>query len=223
MEQTKVCEMIKYSFNNSGLLEQALRHSSCDNDNNNERLEFLGDAVLELCTSDILYRNHPDIQEGALTKLRAELVCETSLADWAREKELGRHIVLGKSEEMTDGRHKSSILSDAVEAIIGAVFLDGGFEPARDVVERMLQNMMEKRSNRPQFRDAKSELQMLLQRSGNTTLHYEVYNQEGPAHATTFYVYAVLDGKNISQGKGKSKKQAEQDAAASALGKLLKD
>lgn len=214
--------IIAYTFQNEQLLKTALTHSSSHATQNYERLEFLGDAVLELCTSEYLYRHFPESQEGSLTRLRAQIVCETSLASWARRRKLGAYLILGKSEEMSGGREKNSILCDVVEAIIGAVYLDGGFPQAREMVMALVEENLSLILRESVSGDAKSELQILLQKNGNVRLEYETYRQEGPPHAAIFYVHVKLNGKVLASGEGKSKKQAEQAAAAKALAGLQK-
>lgn len=212
---------IHYTFKNSQLLELALTHASLNPNRNNERLEFLGDAALELCTSEYLYTSMPDSDEGALTKRRASFVCEPALAYWARTIHLSSYIKLGKSEEGSGGREKNSILSDTVEAILGAVYLDGGFEAVRGVVQNLLQTVEAYAQQAEEVHDAKTELQVLLQQKGNIDLTYDVYKTEGPPHDTTFYVELRFQGQPLARGQGKSKKAAEQAAAALALQKLL--
>lgn len=208
---------INYEFKSMKLLDRALCHSSVNRGDNNERLEFLGDAVLELCSSEKLFLEHPEMNEGDLTRKRASIVCEEALSLFARYANLGSYLMLGRSEEVTGGREKPSILADAVEAIIGAAYLDGGLDAARRVVHSVLSYVEENAHFRA---DAKSDLQMLVQKRGNSTLRYEVYKEEGPPHNMTFYVNVILDGRVEAQGKGKTKKQAEQQAAARLLDKL---
>lgn len=205
---------INYKFKNQKLLDRALCHSSFDRKHSNERLEFLGDAVLELCSSERLFLTHPEMDEGEMTRKRASMVCEEALSFFARYANIGEYLKLGRSEEVTGGRDKPSMLADAVEAIIGAAYLDGGLEAAQCVVRSVL-GYIEK--NATFHADAKSELQMLVQKKGENGLRYEVLRQEGPPHNTTFYVRVILDERIWAEGVGKSKKQAEQQAAANLL------
>lgn len=184
----------------------------------NERLEFLGDAVLEIVSSEYLFRLHPDLPEGELTKLRASMVCEPTLALCAADIGLGQLLLLGKGEEATGGRERPSVTSDAVEALIGAVYLDGGFDAARDAVHRLvLDGIEEKRL----YQDSKSLLQEAVQRDRRgEELTYVLLSQEGPDHCTRFTVEARVSGEPWGRGTGASKKQAEQNAAYEALKKL---
>ena len=215
MKNTEAFETeIGYRFKNRELLKLAMTHAS-HSSQNNERLEFLGDAVLELFSSAYLYEKFPRQGEGFLTKRRAEIVCEASLARWARSVRLGEHILLGKSELLNGGTRKSSILSDAAEAVIGAVYLDSGERDAKQLVEKILAFIDANVQN--DTADAKSALQVLLQRNGNVDIRYETVNTQGPPHDMTFFVTVSVNGKRIADGKGKSKKAAEQDAASKAL------
>lgn len=208
---------IGYEFKKSSLAKLALTHSSTSQKWDNERLEFLGDAVLELVSSQYLFFKYPEDPEGVLTKKRARLVCEPSLAWWGKGRGLGGFILLGKSEEHSGGRDKDSIVSDVVESIIGAVYLDRGFEAAQQFIVRLLAEVEGAFSANQIFYDAKSELQELLQKNGAVDFKYEIYKTEGPPHDTTFFARALLDGAELSQGVGRSKKLAEQDAAKAAL------
>ncbi len=184
-----------------------------------ERLEFLGDAVLELLVSDHLFNSMSDMQEGSLTKLRASLVCEPTLAFCAREIELERFILLGRGEEMTGGRNRDSIISDVFEAVIGAVFLDGGLDKAGEFVGKyVLKDMY----NKIEFTDSKTNLQEYTQERG-MELKYELLSENGPAHNRVYEVAVVLNGRETSRGSGKSKKHAEQEAAYYALKSLRED
>lgn len=216
-------EEIGYSFQQDDLARLALTHSSTGKKQNNERLEFLGDAVLELVSSRYLFFKFPDDSEGSLTKRRARLVCEPSLAWWARGHGLGRFIRLGKSEEFSGGREKDSILSDMVESIIGAVYLDSDFATARQFTLSIIEDIETAFQANQIFYDAKSELQELLQKNGAVDFKYEIYRAEGPPHNTTFYARAILDGNILASGAGRSKKLAEQAAAKAALVRLKKN
>ncbi len=216
---------IGISFQNPKLLHHALIHSSYANERkmskekNNERLEFLGDAVLELVTSDYLFRTYKREPEGKLTKLRASLVCEPTLAMCAKDIALGEYLLLSKGEDMTGGRERDSILSDAFEAVIGAVYLDQGLESARKFVETYLLKDVE---NKVLFFDAKTQLQEIVQGEGNETLHYVLVKEEGPDHQKQFTVEARLGDEVIGMGVGRSKKTAQQHAAFEAIKKYKK-
>lgn len=213
-------ERIGYRFRNKALLKQALTHSSYTNEQrinrakNYERLEFLGDAVLELVASDFLFRGSPDIPEGELTKLRASMVCEPSLAFCARDLELGQFILLGRGEEATGGRERDSIISDVMEAVIGAVYLDGGMEPARMFIDRFILSDLE---DKRLFYDSKSSLQELVQGKLKKDVSYELLEESGPEHNKTFRVSVHMGGECLGTGEGKTKKAAEQQAAYRAL------
>lgn len=219
-------ERIGYRFRNKALLKQALTHSSYTNEQrinrakNYERLEFLGDAVLELVTSDFLFRGSPDIPEGELTKLRASMVCEPSLAFCARDLELGQFILLGRGEEATGGRERDSIISDVMEAVIGAVYLDGGMEPAKTFIDRFILSDLE---DKRLFYDSKSSLQELVQGSLKKDVSYELLEESGPEHNKTFRVSVHMGGECLGTGEGKTKKAAEQQAAYRALLRLRKN
>ncbi len=213
---------IGYTFRNQELLKLALTHSSFSNElklnktDNYERLEFLGDAVLELAVSEFLYRNNPNMQEGSMTKLRASLVCEPTLAFCAKSFFLGEYVLLGKGEEQTGGRTRDSIISDVFEAIIGAIYLDGGFEQAKTFIEKYVLCDME---HKIEFTDSKTILQEYAQENGEK-LSYELVSEIGPAHDRKYLVHALLDGSVVSEGLGKTKKSAEQRAAFAVLQNL---
>lgn len=225
--QTQTDELqkkIAYEFKDSGLLRRALTHSSYSNERhlkrqtNNERLEFLGDAVLELMTSDFLFRKYPDMDEGKMTKLRASLVCEASLAICARDLELGKYLYLGRGEEVTGGRKRPSITSDAVEALIGAIYLDGGFASAKEFILKYVLSDMEKKQL---FYDSKTILQEMIQkRRKEGSVSYEMIEASGPDHNKSFRVQVLLGTKAMGEGMGHSKKEAEQEAAYQAILKL---
>lgn len=211
---------IGYEFKQESLLRQALTHSSYAHEKNlkdlmdNERLEFLGDAVLEVVSSEFLFLNHPKMNEGQLTKLRASLVCEQSLADCARQLDLGSYLMLGNGEDLTGGRERDSILSDAWEAIIGAMYLDGGFTSAKEFVSKyVLQDIEHKKL----FYDSKTILQELIQNQYKQTLHYSLLSEEGPDHNKVFTVRAYMGSTPLMEGKGRTKKAAEQNAAYQSL------
>ena len=211
-------EKIEYHFTDEKLLRNALTHSSYANkkhwpyEKNNERLEFLGDAVLEVFSSDHIFRENSKMVEGKMTKLRASLVCEMSLASSAREIGLGQYLFLGKGEKMTGGAKRDSILSDAFEAVLGAIYLDGGFEPAKEFVERFVMSDIEKKQL---FYDSKTVLQELVQshKETDSDISYPVEEESGPDHDKHFVVRCSINGKLYGSGQGHTKKAAEQGAA----------
>ena len=209
-------KIIGYSFKNRSLLSHALTHSSYANEKHwdktrcNERLEFLGDAVLELVSSNFLFRNYPTMPEGEMTKLRASLVCEPTLAFCAEAISLGNYLLLGKGEDLTGGRKRPSVVSDAMEAVIGAIYLDGGLANAKEFVHRFILNDIE---HKQLFYDSKTILQELVQAEYKEGLVYELLKEEGPDHNKTFEVCVKLGGRVIGNGTGRTKKAAEQVAA----------
>ena len=213
-------EKIGYQFKDEGLLKQAITHSSFANEqkinklSNYERLEFLGDAVLEMVSSEFLFRENPEMPEGQLTRMRASMVCEPALAYCARDIDLGSYILLGKGEEATGGRKRDSITSDVMEAVIGAIFLDGGIEEAKKYIYRFILSDLE---NKILFMDSKTLLQEEVQKNNTAQLHYELIGETGPDHDKEFHVKAYLDGKEIGTGIGRTKKAAQQQAAYEAL------
>lgn len=220
-------ERIGYTFGDEGLLRQAMTHSSFINEHHmeksqcNERLEFLGDAVLELISSDFLYTRYPDKPEGELTKIRASVVCEPTLAYCAADIHLGEYLLLGKGEDASGGRKRDSVVSDALEALIGAIYLDGGFANAKEFVCRFVLNDME---HKQLFYDSKTILQEMVQaREDGRRLEYEILREEGPDHNKTFVVRALLNGGEIGQGEGRTKKAAEQVAAYRGILKLREE
>ena len=219
----KLEKTIGYTFLNRDLLKQALTHSSYANEKrmdrfcNNERLEFLGDAVLEVTSSDFIYHSHPDMAEGEMTKLRASLVCEPALAFCARELKLGGFLLLGKGEDSTGGRDRDSILSDAMEALIGAIYLDGGFTNAKEFILSFILSDVE---NKQLFFDSKTILQEIVQSSSAKVLHYELISEEGPDHNKKFTVAALIGEEMLAAGSGRTKKAAEQEAAYRSILKL---
>ena len=212
---------------NIQIYEQALLHKSSavrsekGRPLNNERLEFLGDSVLGVTVADFLYRHFPDMPEGRMTRLRAELVCEQSLHRVALELHLGDYLRLGKGEEHNGGRERASILSDAVEAVIAAMYLDAGMETAAGFIHRCLLDDV-RTIETPSFTDYKTALQELVQRQSGQVLSYELVGEEGPDHAKTFRMQVCLNGEPVGLGTGRTKKEAEQTAAASALEALRK-
>ena len=218
-------ERIGYRFQNIALLKQALTHSSFTNEQrinkagDYERLEFLGDAVLELVSSDFLFREHPELTEGELTKLRASMVCEPSLAFCARDLELGKFMLLGKGEESTGGRERDSIISDGMEAVTGAIYVDGGMEPARAFIYRFILSDLE---DKRLFYDSKSNLQELIQGRLKKDFRYELLEESGPEHNKIFRVSVCMEEECLGEGAGRTKKAAEQQAAYRAV-LLLRD
>lgn len=218
-------KIIGYQFKNKNLLRQALTHSSFANEkhmhklSDNERLEFLGDAVLELISSEYLYKNYPKSPEGDLTKLRASIVCEPTLALCTKELDLGKYIFLGKGEDMTGGRKRKSILSDALEAVIGAIYIDGGFANAKEFILRFILTDIE---HKQLFYDSKTILQEIVQAEFKEELIYCLVKEEGPDHDKIFVVEAYIGDKMIGTGEGRTKKSAEQEAAYHGILKLRK-
>ncbi|HJC40905.1 MAG TPA: ribonuclease III [Candidatus Intestinimonas pullistercoris] len=221
----KLEERLGYTFQNRRLLENALTHSSYANENkakgesSNERLEFLGDSVLGMVVADHLYRNHPDMPEGELTRTRAALVCEESLVEVAGQLELGQYLKLGRGEDAGGGRQRPSIQADAVEAVIAAVYLDGGIGSARKLITRFILTN-NRREQEGVIRDFKTALQELVQRESGQVLTYHLLGESGPDHAKVFSVAVELNGKPLGAGEGRSKKEAEQAAAKAAVEKL---
>jgi ribonuclease III len=224
---TKFQEKIGFSFHDETLLKQAFTHSSYVNEHrrkpyeDNERLEFLGDAVLELTISKYLFNKYPMMSEGELTKMRAAIVCEPALVDFANELSFGDLVLLGKGEEMTGGRERPALLADVFEAFIGAMYLDLGL----DSVVNFLTTVVFPKINEGAFShvmDYKSQLQELVQRDGAGQLEYKILQEKGPAHNREFVSQVSLNGETLGTGTGKSKKEAEQKAAQYALAALKK-
>ncbi len=219
-------EKIGYAFRDRTLLENALTHSSYANEHrdkgmpSNERLEFLGDSILGLVVADHLYRNRPDLPEGDLTRIRAALVCEGSLVEVAKALDLGSYLKLGRGEESGGGRKRPSIQADAVEAMLAAVYLDGGIGQARKLIHNLILN--QEREKIANGRDFKTALQELVQRESGQVLSYRLVGESGPDHAKCFSMEVLLNGQPIGAGEGRSKKEAEQAAAKAAVGKLEK-
>ncbi|MCR5468932.1 MAG: ribonuclease III [Lachnospiraceae bacterium] len=211
---------IEYTFKQPGLLRQALTHSSYANEHkmkkgaDNERLEFLGDAVLEVVSSEYLFLNYPSMPEGDMTKLRASLVCEPTLADCANEIKLGDYLYLGKGEDKTGGRERKSVLSDALEATIGAIFLDGGFTNAKEFVLKFIMTDIE---HKKLFHDSKTILQELAQGEFGENVVYELVGESGPDHKKTYITRVSLKSRALAEGEGSTKKASEQAAAYKAL------
>ena len=217
--------IIGYKFKHPELLETALTHTSYANETrppvkHNERLEFLGDSVLQIVSADYLFHAYADRPEGDLTRIRAALVCEESLVEVAQALGLGEYLKLGKGEEAGGGRHRASILADATEAVFAAVYLDGGLEAARALIHRVLLDKERETDVEERRRDYKTLLQERVQRQAGQELTYCMVREEGPDHAKTFITEVRLNGAAIGEGSGHSKKESEQMAAKSALEKL---
>lgn len=222
-DEKAIEQNIQYEFNNKSLLKQALSHSSFINEmkktgmESYERLEFLGDAVLELITSEFLFENYKELTEGQLTKLRASIVCEFTLSAVSEMLQFGEYVLLSKGEELTGGRNRSSILCDLFESVLGAIYLDGGMEPARTYVKTFLLTDIE---NKSLFYDAKTTLQEMVQKDGKGVVTYEILEESGPDHNKKFVTEVSVDGVPLAQGEGSSKKNAQQMAAYKAILKL---
>lgn len=216
---------IGYKFQRFDLLCQAMRHSSYANEKHmeknecNERLEFLGDAVLELASSEFLFFENKKMPEGELTRTRASIVCEPSLAFCARELNLGSYLLLGKGEENTGGRYRESLTSDALEALIGAIYLDGGFASAKEFIHRFVLNDLE---HKKLFFDSKTILQEIVQGNFNEPIEYTLLKEEGPDHNKSFFISVSIGNEVYGNGKGRTKKAAEQEAAYQAILELHK-
>jgi ribonuclease-3 len=219
-------EHLGYHFGRRELLTRALTHSSFANelklnyDGDYERMEFLGDAVLELVSSDYLYKKYPDKPEGELSRKRASMVCEPALAYCAREISLQDYIRLGRGEESTGGRNRDSITSDVLEAVIGGIYLDSGFEDAKEFVCRVIMNDLE---DKRIFYDSKTMLQEKVQQKDSGDVHYEIIAESGPDHNKQFTAQVVIGGRRLSTGTGHNKKAAEQQAAYNELVSMKQD
>lgn len=217
----KLEEAIGYEFHDISLLQNALTHSSYANERwhnsllSNERLEFVGDSILGMVVAEFLYRSFPDRPEGELSRMRADMVCEASLAKVANQLDLGNHLMLGHGEEQGGGRSRASILADAVESVIAASFFDGGFPAAKAFIEHFILPNVPVQSFRNV--DYKTALQELIQQKKNQHLSYELVSESGPDHAKEFSVRVLLNGEPVGFGSGSSKKRAEQNAAKAAI------
>ena len=227
IEFEKLQQQLDLAFHNKNLLYQAFTHSSYVNEHrrkmftDNERLEFLGDAVLELSVSKYLFEQFPQMSEGELTKLRASIVCEPSLVIFANELSFGQFVLLGKGEELTGGRERPALLADVFESFIGALYLDQGLDVVVSFLERIVFPKVEVGAF-SHVMDFKSQLQEMVQQSNNGVLHYEIVDEKGPAHNRTFMSRVLLNDRELGLGRGKSKKEAEQQAAQSAMVTLKK-
>ena len=220
MDFTKLEQSIGYTFKNKELLLKAFTHTSYAYDNHvesNEKLEFLGDSILEFLSSKYIYNNYPKLKEGEMTKVRAEVVCEDSLYLVAQKHHFSDFLYLGKSEAVTHGKTKPAILADSVEALIAAIYFDSSLEEAEKFIIENLKDAIEESSKNVGMKDHKTVLQEKLQVHGNVHITYEVIKTTGPDHDKTFVVEVSCDGRKLAVGEGKTKKQAEMQAAKKAL------
>lgn len=216
----KLEEKIGYKFKNTDLLKNALTHTSYANEHNvesNEKLEFLGDSILEFISSIYLFKNYKNLKEGEMTKVRATVVCEKSLYKIAKKHNFNDYLYLGKSERMSHGDERPAILADSVEAVIAAIYLDGGMEPVQKFIIENLKDEIEIASQNVGQKDYKTVLQEKLQESGDVKIEYKIINESGPDHNKTFEALVECNGKKLARGIGKSKKMAEMEAAKKAL------
>lgn len=221
MDKLEILEKnIGYTFSNKALLKNALTHTSYAYENHiqsNEKLEFLGDSILEFLSSKYIYNNYPKLKEGEMTKVRATVVCEDSLYKIADKHNFSDFLYVGKSERMHQGNRKIAIMADSVEAVIAAIYFDSGLEEAEKFIISNLKEEIEIATKNVGIKDHKTVLQEKLQVNGNVNIKYEIINETGPDHDKTFTAEVKLDGKVLAVGKGKTKKQAEMDAAGKAL------
>lgn len=228
MSNSDFFKKINYKFNNLKFFREAITHKSYANQNfdmcnvYNERMEFLGDAVLDCIISEKLYELLPEAHEGRLTSLRIQLVRGKTLAEIARQIELGKVLLLGSGEDSHGGREKDSILADALEALIAAIFLDSGYETTKTVVLNIFRDVLDKTIKEYESDNYKSEFQELLQEQGPVNIEYNLVEAVGPSHDRTFFVEVFADGKNYGCGSGHSKKAAEQEAAKVAIGRVMR-
>ncbi len=217
--------LLHYQFKDKALLDRALTHSSYahefkkESPDSNERLEFLGDAVLELVISDYIFKHFDELPEGELTKLRASIVCETSIAKAATSLHVGKYLKLGRGEENTGGRSRDSILADTFEAIIGAIYLDGGIDCARGFILGTMEDDVFDLRNKFKTSDFKTYLQELIQKNSKSPIEYTIVKETGPDHDKVFVVNVLHENRILGTGEGKSKKEAEQNAAQNAIPK----
>ena len=213
-------ENIEYSFKDKSLIEEALTHTSYANENNvnsNEKLEFLGDSILEFISSKYLYMKFPNLNEGELTKVRATVVCEDSLYEVAKKHDISNYIKVGRSEKGNGGNHRPAILADSIEAIIAAIYFDGGLDEAEKFIINNLEDAMNVASKNVGIKDHKTVLQEKLQKNGDIEIEYKIIEEKGPDHDKEFTAEVIADGKVLAIGTGKSKKHAEMEAAKKAL------
>ncbi len=217
----KLEDMLYIKFNDVNLLNTALTHSSCINENknieHNERLEFLGDSILQLCISELLFNKYKGMPEGFLTKKRALIVCGNSLYNVAQKWDIGKFINMSKGEELTGGRTRISILADCVEAIIAAIYLDQGYESAKNFIIQNFKEIIEKAESNEIIIDYKTRLQEIIQKYGEYTIEYNLTGHEGPPHRRKFFTEVLIDSIVKGVGEGYSKKESEQNAAKEAL------
>ena len=222
-ELEKMQKNIQYKFKNLELLKTALTHTSYAYDHNivsNEKLEFLGDSILEFVSSQYIYKNYSKLREGEMTKVRATVVCEASLYKIAKQHKFSEYLYIGKSEQQSKGNEKPAILADSVEAVIAAIYLDGGLEPACKFIIENLKDEIAIATQHVGEKDYKTMLQEKLQEHGNVKITYKIIKETGPDHNKTFEAEVELNGKELAKGKGKSKKLAEMSAAKKALENL---
>ncbi len=220
MDFSELEKQIGYTFKDKNLLKTALTHTSYAYERNvqsNEKLEFLGDSILEFISSVFLYSNYTNLKEGEMTKVRAQVVCEQSLYKVAKTHNFSDFLFLGKSEKMSGGEVKSAILADSVEAVIAAMYLDGGLEPAKEFIVNNLKDEIENASQNVGQKDYKTVLQEILQKHGDVDIHYKIIKETGPDHNKKFEAEVIYNKKVLAVGKGKSKKLAEMEAAKYAI------
>ena len=223
MEHSKLEKELGYEFRNKKLLETALTHTSYAYEKkkqSNEKLEFLGDSILEFVSSEYIYHQYPNLKEGEMTKVRASVVCEKSLYEIAKMHNFSDFLYLGKSERISQKEVRPAIMADSVEAVIAAIFLDSGLEPAKEFIIKNLSEPIENATKHIGQKDYKTVLQEILQKNGNANIEYEIIDEKGPDHEKVFTAEVKLDNKVLAIGKGKSKKLAEMQAAQKALENL---
>ena len=223
MEHSKLEKEIGYEFKNKILLETALTHTSYAYEKkkqSNEKLEFLGDSILEFVSSEYIFHNYPKLKEGEMTKVRASVVCEKSLHEIAKMHNFSDFLYLGKSERISQKEVRPAIMADSVEAVIAAIFLDGGLEPAKEFIIKNLAKPIENATKHIGQKDYKTVLQEILQKNGNVDIEYEIIDERGPDHEKLFTAEVKVEDKVLATGKGKSKKLAEMQAAQKALENL---
>ena len=223
MEHSKLEKELGYEFKNKQLLETALTHTSYAYEKkkqSNEKLEFLGDSILEFVSSEYIFHNYPKLKEGEMTKVRASVVCEKSLHEIAKMHNFSDFLYLGKSERISQKEVRPAIMADSVEAVIAAIFLDGGLEPAKEFIIKNLAKPIENATKHIGQKDYKTVLQEILQKNGNVDIEYEIIDERGPDHEKLFTAEVKVDDKVLATGEGKSKKLAEMQAAQKALENL---
>lgn len=225
MDYSKLEEELEYTFKNKELLQTALTHTSYAYERkktSNEKLEFLGDSILEFLSSIYIYKNHPNLKEGEMTKVRAQVVCEASLFKVAKAHNFSDFLRLGKSEKMSHGNVKPAILADSVEAVIAAMYIDGGLEPVNNFIVKNLKEEIAIASKNVGQKDYKTVLQEILQQHGDVNIEYKIIKESGPDHDKIFDAEVTCNGKFLAKGEGKSKKLAEMDAAMHAIENIKK-